>query len=149
MDFSNLIRPPKLLNLALEAHQAKKEAKRLRDRTRDFLGNNEEMVGDEFIDSLPPSPQVSPTPPLFPGGEDSLNMELLLKRVQALETQKGEGSNRGRALRPSTIIQAVLATSYQSSRTEMNFQLLKENILMTHFIHLSTLLDTRIALIRQ
>ena len=100
MDFSNLIRPPKLLNLALEAHQAKKEAKRLRDRTRDFLGNNEEMVGDEFIDSLPPSPQVSPTPPLFPGGEDSLNMELLLKRVQALETQKGERKQSGTRFAP-------------------------------------------------
>ena len=69
MDFSNLIRPPKLLNLALEAHQAKKEAKRLRDRTRDFLGNNEEMVGDAFIDSLPPHPKYLLTPHFSPGGK--------------------------------------------------------------------------------
>ena len=92
IDLSSLMKAPKIFNLAREARQAKREVKKLRDRTRDYLEDNYEgELGDSACTPgylTPPSPRISPTPPFLDGRENNLNMELLLKRVQALEGQR-------------------------------------------------------------
>ena len=59
IDLSSLMKAPKIFNLAREARQAKREVRKLRDRTRDYLEDNYEgELGDSACTpgySTPPS----------------------------------------------------------------------------------------------